>query len=120
MDKEKAYTKYDLKEFKGSEELRKQVQVPKKKLNYCSPLAMETNGSIFTGNKLRPDLKNPIRKFSAIFAKRIAKTAIPKSCQFCECTGHNSGVAYMMCTPCERESLYGSDDYVSLDVPEVA
>lgn len=113
MDKDKAYTKYDLKEFKGSTEFRKQVRLPKKKLNFCSPLAIETGGSVFTGNKLRPDMKNPIKKFSSIFAKRVAMTAIPNACQHCECTGHNSGVAYMLCTACERNSADGFDDYVS-------
>lgn len=113
MDKEKAYTKYDLKEYKGSVELRKQVRLPKKKLNYCSPLAIGTGGSVFTGNKLRPAAKNPTKKFSTIFAKRVAATAQPSACQHCECTGHNSGVAYMLCTSCERDSPDGFDDYVS-------
>lgn len=115
MDKDKAYTKYDLKEFKGSTEMRKQVRLPKKKLNYCSPLAIGTSGSVFTGNKLRPDMKNPIKKFSTIFAKRVAASALPKPCQHCECTGHNSGVAYMLCTACEQSSPDGFDDYVSIN-----
>lgn len=113
MDKEKAFTKYDLKEFKGSSEFRKQVRLPKKKLHFCAPLALETGGSVFTGNKLRPDMKNPIKKFSTIFAKRVAATATPNRCQNCECSGDNSGVSYMLCTSCERYSSDGFDDYVS-------
>lgn len=101
-----------MKEFKGSTEYRKQVRLPKKRLNFCSPLAIATSGSVFTGNKLRTDMKNPIKKFSTIFAKRVAATALPKDCQTCECTGHNSGVAYMLCIACERDGV-DDEDYVS-------
>lgn len=58
-------------------------------------------------------MKNRIKKFSTIFAKRVAASAVPNSCQNCECTGHNSGVAYMICTSCERDTSDGFDDYVS-------
>lgn len=112
MDKDYAYDKDDFEKLKGDTELRKQVRLPKEGLKSCTPLAIETNGSIFTAKKLRPDKKNPIKKFAVVFAKRVAKTAEPNSCQTCECTGHNTGIAYMICTSCEIPNPV-SMDYVS-------
>lgn len=114
MDRENVYSKQDLKQFRGSAVLRKQVRTSKSGLHSCAHLAFETNGTVFTAKKLRPDMKNPIKKFSTVFAKRIAKTATPNSCQTCECTGHNSGVAYMTCTMCDSPSLPSGSDYVSI------
>lgn len=100
IDDRKAYTKADVKDLTGSEELRAYVQYPKKQLKNCAPLALATNGTIFTSDKLRSDRKNQIKRFSTVFGKRVALTAHPNECQVCECNGHNTGVAYMICTPC--------------------
>jgi hypothetical protein len=59
-------------------------------------------GTIFTARKLIPDKKNPIKKFSSVFAKRVATTAHPIECQTCECTGQDTGIAYMHCYQCDR------------------
>lgn len=115
MDREYAYPKRDLKDFKGDAELRKQVRLPKEDLGLCTPLAIETNGSVFTARKLRPEKRNPVKKFASIFAKRVAKTAVPDSCQTCECTGHNTGVAYMTCASCSIPSP-SLIEYVSVDI----
>ncbi|CAD7080164.1 unnamed protein product [Hermetia illucens] len=109
MDRDFAYSKRDFKDFRGDVELRKQVRVPKEILGFCTPLAIETNGSVFTANKLRPEKRNPIKKFATIFARRVAKTALPAQCQTCECTGHNTGVAYMTCTSCSIMSATSMD-----------
>uniref|UniRef100_A0A182J4N7 Vitellogenin domain-containing protein n=1 Tax=Anopheles atroparvus TaxID=41427 RepID=A0A182J4N7_ANOAO len=112
MDSRAAYTKKDVKELVGDEELRKQIRLPKATLGECIALAMETNGSVFGGHKLRQDRANTnnTKKFIKVFAKRIALTAVPNTCQTCECTGHNTGVAYMQCLPCHYPSPFALDD----------
>uniref|UniRef100_A0A182NT55 Vitellogenin domain-containing protein n=1 Tax=Anopheles dirus TaxID=7168 RepID=A0A182NT55_9DIPT len=112
MDSRAAYTKKDVKELVGDEDLRRQIRLPKATLGECIALALETNGSVFGGHKLRQDRANTnnTKKFIKVFAKRIAMTGIPNSCQTCECTGHNTGVAYMQCTPCHYPSPFALDD----------
>uniref|UniRef100_A0A8W7PWS0 Vitellogenin domain-containing protein n=1 Tax=Anopheles coluzzii TaxID=1518534 RepID=A0A8W7PWS0_ANOCL len=112
MDSQMVYTKKDVKELIGDAELRRQIQLPKATLGECIALAMETNGSIFGGHKLRQDRSNTAntKKFIKVFAKRIAASALPNSCQTCECTGHNTGVAYMQCTPCNYPSPFSMED----------
>ncbi|XP_053663269.1 uncharacterized protein LOC128712401 [Anopheles marshallii] len=112
MDSKVAYTKKDVKELKGDAELRQQIRLPKKTLGECIALALETDGSIFGGHKLRQDRSNTnnTKKFIKVFAKRIAVSAQPNTCQWCECTGHNTGVAYMQCTPCHYPSPFSMDD----------
>jgi len=104
MDRSTAYTKNDLKILKGSSELRRQVKLPKVVLGYCTPLALETNGTVFTARKLESDKKNAVKKFATVFAKRVAKSARPSPCQTCECTADNNGMSYMECFPCEYPS----------------
>ncbi|XP_053673666.1 uncharacterized protein LOC128723926 [Anopheles nili] len=112
MDNRAAYTKKDVKELVGDEDLRRQIRLPKATLGECIALALETDGSVFGGHKLRQDRANTnnTKKFIKVFAKRIAWTAIPNSCQTCECTGHNTGVAYMQCIPCNYPSPFTIDD----------
>ncbi|XP_050082628.1 uncharacterized protein LOC126569520 [Anopheles aquasalis] len=109
MDSRLVYTKKDVKELKGDSELRQQIRLPKASLGECVALAMETNGSVFGGHNLRQDRSanaSNAKKFIKVFAKRIAFTAIPSSCQRCECNGHNTGVAYMQCTLCSYPMPY--------------
>lgn len=100
----------------GDTVLRKQVKLPKKSLGICVPLALETNGTIFTARKLMPGNRNPLKKFAYVFAKRVAMTATPNPCQSCECTGHDTGSAFMTCSQCSygiNTSLdygFGEDD----------
>lgn len=115
MDRHNAFSRNDLKDLRGDTELRKQMKIPKTELGICAPLAIETNGTVFTAMKLRPDKHNPIKKLTTSFAKRVALTAAPFPCQTCECTGHNTGVAYMQCFPCLTLNADGSDDYVSYE-----
>lgn len=113
MDREYAYSKKDFNnKMKGDAELKKQVRLPKDNLGLCTPLALETNGTVFTAHKLKPDSRNPIKKFAAVFAKRVTRSAAPDTCQSCECTGHNTGVAYMTCFPCSYPSPLNLDYYV--------
>lgn len=113
IDRRFAYSKNDLNELRGDADLRKQVRLPKKSLGLCAPLAIETNGTVFTARKLRPEKRNPVKKLSTVFGKRVAQTARPHACQTCECTGHNTGVAYMSCLPCSFPSPVNIDYYVT-------
>ncbi|XP_053697453.1 uncharacterized protein LOC128744450 [Sabethes cyaneus] len=109
MDRDKAYTKKDIKELAGDVHLRKQVRLPKATLGSCAALALETDGSVFSGRKLRPERRNLTKKFITVFTKRVALTASAVSCQTCECTGHNTGVSYMLCLPCTYPSAFSLD-----------
>ncbi|XP_058818906.1 uncharacterized protein LOC131681859 [Topomyia yanbarensis] len=109
MDREKAYTKKDIKELVGDPHLRKQVRLPKATLGSCAALALETDGSVFSGRKLRPERRNLTKKFITVFTKRVASTAASSTCQTCECTGHNTGVSYMLCLPCTYPSAFSLD-----------
>lgn len=112
IDKTLAYSKTDFKDFQGNVDMRKQVKLPKKTLGVCAPLALESNGTIFTARKLRVDqqMKNPIKKLGTVFAKRVARTAVPPECQVCECSGHNTAIAFMQCMPCSMQA-FDADDY---------
>lgn len=109
MDKTLVYTK---KNTDGDHSLKKYTKTSPK-MGLCVPLALETNGGVFSTRRLESDKKNLVKKAATLFAKRIAKTARPSSCQHCECTGHNTGVAYMACESCELEDSL-EIDYVSL------
>ncbi|KAK5639713.1 hypothetical protein RI129_012205 [Pyrocoelia pectoralis] len=100
MDRTHAFTKNDVRELKGDSDLLGQVRKPKSTLGVCMSFARDTNGSIFTAKKLEADKKNAIKRFAAVFAKRIAHSALPKKCQICECTAPNTGLSYMECFPC--------------------
>lgn len=76
FDREFAYTKDSI---DGDQRLRAEIRSPKQTLGLCTALATETNGTIFSKSKMRPDRKNV--RLAATIAKRVAKTAHPSSCQ---------------------------------------
>ncbi|KAG8042041.1 hypothetical protein G9C98_000032 [Cotesia typhae] len=112
LDATKSYTKKDAKVLVGDVDLRRQVKLPKSALGYCTPLSLETNGTIFSGNKLHLDKPSSIKKFANVFAKRVALTAQSSPCQHCECTADNDGVTRMECMPCAYP-MPAAVDYVS-------
>lgn len=81
-----AYTNIP-KELNGNTELRDEIIPPNKSLGACMSWAMKTNGTIFSANKLHGSAPKPIKKFTEVFSKRVARTAVPSDCQHCECTG---------------------------------
>lgn len=101
FDSTHAYTNGYLKDAAGNKELRAEIIMPKSTLGYCMVWALETNGTIFNANKLKTNSRTPIKKYAAVFAKRIAHSAQPSPCQTCECTGENNGIAYVTCTRCD-------------------
>ncbi|XP_014226324.1 uncharacterized protein LOC106652091 isoform X2 [Trichogramma pretiosum] len=102
LDAQRSYTRKDARVLSGDPELRRQVRLSKSALGYCMPLALETNGTIFAGAKLRQrERAGALRKFCAVFAKRLALTARPSPCQHCECIANNDGLSKMECAPCD-------------------
>lgn len=111
MDKKLVYSK---RYPEGDAETKDQVRIHKSNLGICPPLALETDGSIFSARKLAPERNYPIKRFATIFAKRVAQSATPSGPQTCECSGHNSGVSYVACAPQDLPEEKGIlDDYVS-------
>nr|XP_003701542.2 PREDICTED: uncharacterized protein LOC100880818 isoform X1 [Megachile rotundata] len=100
LDASKSYTKKDARTLVGDVDLRRQMKLSKSALGYCTPLSLEINGTIFSGDKLRFDKLASIKKFASVFSKRVALTAQPNPCQNCECTADNNGVTRMECIPC--------------------
>ncbi|XP_037927466.1 apolipophorins [Teleopsis dalmanni] len=109
LDRELVFTK----RFpEGDASTRAQLHIPRSDLGICRPLALETNGSVFSANRLKMNVKYLVKRFCTIFAKRVAKSAVPNLNQTCECSGYNTGVSYMACSP----TLYPEeqiDDYDS-------
>ncbi|KAJ8955430.1 hypothetical protein NQ318_003528, partial [Aromia moschata] len=104
IDRRYAYTKKDVKGLGGDQPLRKSIILPKPTLGLCLSLALETNGTVFSGKYLESDKKNA-KKFSTVFAKTIARKATPSQCVDCECTAPNTGVSYMECYQCTMTNL---------------
>ncbi|XP_050528812.1 uncharacterized protein LOC126898616 isoform X2 [Daktulosphaira vitifoliae] len=100
VDAETAYTRNDFKTLKGDLSLRKQVKLTKTMLGYCTPIVLESNGSLFSNYKMETKNPNSGKKFLQVFAKRIAKSAPAPTCQTCECNSDDNGISYMDCYPC--------------------
>lgn len=98
-----------------ADDLRQQIGLPKTELGLCAALAMESYGSIFTASRLLPIERNPVKKFVTVFGRRVAESAATARCQTCECTGHNSGIPYMMCSACHAHSDAAMDYAVDDD-----
>lgn len=114
FDNGHAYTHNYLKDSIGDKELRMEIILPKNTLGFCMVWALETNGTIFTANKLALNARTPIKKFAAVFAKRVAHSSIPSPCQMCECTGENNGIAYVTCSSCDFQSAFEEGDINSI------
>lgn len=117
LDAAKSYTRKDARVLVGDVDLRRQVKLSKDVLGYCTPLSLETNGTIFSGSKLRLEKSPAIKKFASVFAKRVALTAQPSKCQICECTADNNGVTQMECMPCIYPTAVHVD-YVSVCISQ--
>ncbi|CAH1394070.1 unnamed protein product [Nezara viridula] len=100
LDSERAFTKSDFKVMKGDMDLRRQIKLTKSMMGYCTTLALETNGTIFTGKRMGSENLALVKKFSSVFARRIAASAQPDSCQHCECMANSEGIDFVDCIPC--------------------
>lgn len=66
--------------------------------SYSKPTIL--TGTIFTGKRMGSENMALVRKFSSVFARRIAATAQPDPCQNCECATDENGIEYLDCLPC--------------------
>ncbi|XP_024085563.1 apolipophorins [Cimex lectularius] len=108
LDSERAYTKTD---YQGDMELRSQIKLTKSMMGYCTPLALETNGTIFTGKRMGSENLTLVKKFCNAFARRIASSAHPDPCQNCECGADENGIEIVECSPCSVPIPAYSDFY---------
>ena len=51
-----------------------------------------------------------IKKFSTVFGRRLAKTAVPEKCQNCDCKDDVSGTSQFRCIKCPDEEQYVSEN----------
>nr|XP_049706191.1 uncharacterized protein LOC110382727 isoform X1 [Helicoverpa armigera]XP_049706192.1 uncharacterized protein LOC110382727 isoform X2 [Helicoverpa armigera]XP_049706193.1 uncharacterized protein LOC110382727 isoform X3 [Helicoverpa armigera]XP_049706194.1 uncharacterized protein LOC110382727 isoform X4 [Helicoverpa armigera]XP_049706195.1 uncharacterized protein LOC110382727 isoform X5 [Helicoverpa armigera] len=111
VDNTLAYTNKDYEHLKGDAALRKQVKLPKEKLGLCTSLAMETNGTILAGAKLRGD-RPTARRFSTVAGARAASAATRcTSPPRCECS--EGRLACRVCADTQRLlelSFFNQDD----------
>ncbi|XP_063394239.1 uncharacterized protein LOC134679271 [Cydia fagiglandana] len=113
VDNAVAYTNKDYEELVGDAALRKQVKLPKDKLGLCTSLAMETNGTIFSGKKLQGD-RGLARRLATVLGARAALAAAPCArAPRCECRA-----AALHCRPCHANELglsfWNQDDFDEL------
>lgn len=112
MDVEGAFTARQVKRgpMESDKALRRQVKMPK---DLCTPLAMETTGSLFNLKMLaRPAMA---KKFVDVWSRRVASSSKPSDCQICECLPNRDGGATTLCQPCISPNLQKfSDDWNKL------
>lgn len=98
FDAEEVYTVRNVRNLKGDRELRRQLILPK---DFCAPLALETNGTLFDLKKMMSSqLQQQTKKFIDIFARRVAATGEPSPCQRCDCIGDRDGIGSILCQRC--------------------
>jgi len=69
----------------------------------CTPLAMETSGTLFNLKMLsRPATS---KKFVDVWSRRVAATSKPSDCQICECLPDRDGGPTTLCHPCISPNL---------------
>jgi len=110
-----AATGYTLKDNKGplvgDVDLRRQARLSKSALGFCAPLALETNGTIFTASKMRPVLKksSESKRAISVFVKRVAVTAQPGDCHNCVCSLVNYHQSWTDCRLCNTPKALDVD-----------
>jgi len=97
MDSTGVYTTKHMKQelLEPDAALKRQVNIPK---DFCTPLAIESNGSRF-------DSEMPSKKLLNVWSRRVALTSFPSKCQRCECVPDKYGSASLMCHHCVSPSL---------------
>ncbi|ODN01102.1 Apolipophorin [Orchesella cincta] len=71
--------------LRGDSSIQQQIFLPRRTLGYCAPLALETNGTIFSGKKLQNRREKIVTLFTTVFSRRVVQTASPADCQTCYC-----------------------------------
>lgn len=106
VDLNGAFSGRNLKSLMPSFPLLRQIALPK---DMCTPLAFETNGTLFNIDRLMQGGKNTRRasakKFIDVWARRVTLSAKPSPCQKCECVTNDNGVGQIMCSKCLSPSI---------------
>jgi len=97
FDTDEVFTVRNIRNPQGDRELRRQLAMPK---DFCTPLALETNGTVFDLKKMINSQSTEIKQFVDIFAHRVAATAQPSPCQRCDCIGDHDGNGSLLCQQC--------------------
>lgn len=97
FDADEVFTVRNVRNLQGDRELRRQLVLPK---DFCTPLALETNGTLFDLEKMINSQSTEIKQFVDIFAHRVAATAQPSPCQRCDCIGDRDGNGSILCQRC--------------------
>jgi hypothetical protein len=75
----------------------------------CTPLAFETNGTLFNMDHLLYSNKGThrlnVKKFIEVWARRVTMTATSSQCQTCKCVANQDGVGQIMCSKCLSPSI---------------
>jgi hypothetical protein len=75
----------------------------------CTPLAFETNGTLFSMDHLLHNDKRThrlnVKKFIDVWARRVTLTATPSQCQTCRCVANQAGMGQIMCSKCLSPSI---------------
>ncbi|XP_045482614.1 uncharacterized protein LOC123686485 [Harmonia axyridis] len=111
IDSRRAYTKKDARSLKGDESLRNHIKLPKTTMGLCMPLALETNGTLFSTKYLRNGKDDSVKKFTSVFTKRVAEGAKKIDCVDCECTASNNGLSFMECSFCHSSRASIDDEF---------
>lgn len=72
--------------------------------DYCSSLALNTNGSIFDSGHLLVGSVRQQRGFMDSFVERVQQKE--SQCQVCSCELNQYGVPNSVCRRCDMQSLY--------------
>ncbi|KAG7155844.1 putative apolipophorins-like 8 [Homarus americanus] len=111
IDSSNAYTLKDAKSrgrrgrLKGDPAIWRHINIPKDKLGYCAPLALENNGTIFTFNPFKiprrrslTKEKKKVEKLAIVFGRRVVQTALPQERKRCVCVPSTpDGAASVQC-----------------------
>ncbi|KAK8724166.1 hypothetical protein OTU49_011250 [Cherax quadricarinatus] len=131
IDSDNAYTLKDAKNrgraatLKGDPAIRSQVFIPKDKLGYCAPLALETNGTIFTllpfqtpAQRTSGKEKKKIIKMGIVFGRRVALTALPQERKRCVCVPSTpDGAASVHCDIWNNGHISLLEQYADEELP---
>lgn len=78
----------------------------------CTPLALETNGTIFNLDRVSnaalgdgPAIPVVNKKFLDVWARRVASHAQPANCQRCDCVADQDGSGRSICQNCLSPSI---------------
>ena len=74
--------------------------------DYCSNLAVNTNGSIFDSSHILSGRVREQKEFLRTVGDRVGTSDDPSECQVCTCEADAMGLPRSVCRRCGAQSLY--------------